>query len=250
MWISSSRITPGSEQQVGRWPGSPVARGRRRAAGLAAAGASAGIAGSTWLVVAAGRWAGPTVGSQPPPPSGPAAAFSAALTSSSVTGRRWRSGRTGRSSPLPTVLSNWSSAGPAAAAWTGGEMSAKVFASAALAVNTGVGALDHGQRGERLAQRRLLVGAGHELDELERGVLVLGVLEDRHVDAGDEAGDLLAAGGRLGAGNGTTPYSPVFMPLALIELSALFWLIIIADLLRREVVRPPWCRCRTARWRG
>src|SRR5450759_3237088 len=57
-------------------------------------------------------------------------------------------------------------------------------------------ALDHRKRRERLVQDGLLLRARQELDELQRRVLVLRVLEDREVDPGHEAGDVLAAGGQ------------------------------------------------------
>ena len=57
----------------------------------------------------------------------------------------------------------------------------------------GVGVRDGRHRAVGLVQHLLLRRARHELHELQRGVLVLGVLEDRQVDAGDHAGDLLAA---------------------------------------------------------
>src|SRR3954464_12174089 len=104
-------------------------------------------------------------------------------------------------------------------------MFANVLASSALSVNTGVASLRTGSEENGLPRVFWVSGDVMNLTNWRAASLFLVFLKiDMLMPAMKEA----IFWPPVGAGNGTTPYSSLFMPLATIELSALFWLRIIA----------------------
>src|ERR671917_44253 len=105
-------------------------------------------------------------------------------------------------------------------------MSWNVAASVASVVKTGLASFSTGSEANGLPSVFWVSGSVMYLTNFSAASLFLVFLKiDRLIPA-----TWLATGSAasFGAGNGTTPYSPVFMPLATIEEAALFWLITIA----------------------
>src|SRR5689334_20200338 len=107
-------------------------------------------------------------------------------------------------------------------------MSWNVAASVASEVNTGLASLSTGSDENGLPSVVCVVASVMYLTNFSAASLCLVFLNtDRLIPATW----LATCSPPDGAGNGTTPYSPAFMPLATIEESALFWLMTIATFL-------------------
>ena len=104
-------------------------------------------------------------------------------------------------------------------------MSEKVLASSALSVNTGVAPLSTGSEENGLPRVVWVSGDVMNLTNWSAASLFLVSLK---IDMLMPAMKLAIFWPPDGAGKGTTPYSSLFIPLDWIELSALFWLRIIA----------------------